>query len=94
MQILANIFVVMPLEFSHYSVAGISKLPLWIETDMSPTSKHWYDECFFLWMKPEYSVMQNSAMPHLYKWAIADVWSGKNIPENLICKKHRIFTGI
>ena len=62
MQILANIFVVMPLESSHYSVAGISKLPLWIETDLSPTSKHWYDECFFLKMKPEYSVMQNSAI--------------------------------
>ena len=39
-QILANIFMVMPLGYSHYSVAGNSKLSLRIETDLSPTSKH------------------------------------------------------
>ena len=38
-------------------------------------------------MKPEYSVMQNSAIPHPYKWTIADVWSGKVFIStvNLLC---------
>ena len=30
-------------------------------------------------MKPEWSVTQSSNMVHPYKWAIADVLSGKNI---------------
>ena len=30
-------------------------------------------------MKPECSIAQDSAMTHPYKWAIADVLSGKNI---------------
>ena len=30
-------------------------------------------------MKPEYSVIQISSMTHPYRWAIADVFSGKNI---------------
>ena len=30
-------------------------------------------------IKPEYAVIQNSAMTHPYKWAIADVLFGKNI---------------
>ena len=28
-------------------------------------------------MKPEYSVIQSSVITHPYKWAIADVLSGK-----------------
>ena len=35
------------------------------------------DKKFF--MKPEYSVIQNSAMMHRYKWEIADVLSEKKI---------------
>ena len=30
-------------------------------------------------MKPECSITQSNAMTHPYKWAIADVLSGKNI---------------
>ena len=30
-------------------------------------------------MKPEYSITQSSAITHPYKWAIADVFSEKNV---------------
>ena len=30
-------------------------------------------------IKPEYAVIQSSAMPHTYKWIITDVRSTKNI---------------
>ena len=30
-------------------------------------------------MKPEYSVIQSSAITHPYKWTIADVFSEKNV---------------
>ena len=66
-KILENTFGAITFASLKISIAKIRKLRVWTETDLSFYKKHFH--CF---MKPEYSVVT-----HSYKWAIADVLSGK-----------------
>ena len=49
------------------------------------------DRKFFI--KPEYAVIQNSAMTHRYKWAIADVLFGKNISSTVGSSYNELWRG-